>query len=121
MKTAKWKLGVALAATIVLVGADAPAQQPAGIHRIGILNPTSGSVFPARVDTFRQRLRELGYVEGKNIVIEYRYAEGKREPLPDLAAELVQLKVDVIVTSSPSATLAAKKVSGTIPIVIASA
>ncbi|HXK29937.1 MAG TPA: ABC transporter substrate-binding protein, partial [Candidatus Binatia bacterium] len=65
---------------------------------------------------FRQRLRELGYVEGRNIVIEYRYAEGKRERLPDLAAELVRLKVDVIVTYG-AGILAAKKASATIPIV----
>ena len=75
----------------------------------------------ARVEAFRQRLRELGYVEGKNIVIEYRYAEGKGERLPDLAAELVRLKVDVIVTTGPGATLAAKKASATIPIVFAAA
>ena len=121
MKTAKWRLGVALAATIVLVGADAPAQQPAGIHRIGILIPTSASFLSARVDTFRQRLRQLGYVEGKNIFIEYRHAEGKAERLPELAAELVRLKVDIIVTTGPGATLAAKKASATIPIVFASA
>ena len=59
----------------------------------------SASFFSARVEAFRQRLRELGYVEGKNIVIEHRYAEGKLERLPDLAAELVRLKVDVIVTA----------------------
>jgi putative ABC transport system substrate-binding protein len=117
----KWVGLVTLVLALTLCGAVAQAQQPAGIHRIGILNPTSGSVFPARVDTFRQRLRELGYVEGKNIVIEYRYAEGKREPLPDLAAELVQLKVDVIVTGGSPGILAAKKASATIPIVFASA
>jgi len=99
----------------------AQAQQPARIHRIGILIPTSASFLSARVEALRQGLRALGYVEGKNILIEDRYAEGKGERLPDLAAELVQLKVDVIVTSSPSATLAAKKASATIPIVIASA
>jgi putative ABC transport system substrate-binding protein len=99
----------------------AEAQQPARIHRIGILIPASASFLSARVEALRQGLRALGYVEGKNILIEYRYAEGKGERLPDLAAELVQLKVDVIVTSSPSATLAAKKASGTTPIVIASA
>jgi putative ABC transport system substrate-binding protein len=73
-----------------------------------------------RIEALRQRLRELGYVEGKNIVIEYRYAEGKLETLPDLAAELVRLKVDVIVTAGP-AILAAKKASATIPIVFAAA
>ena len=99
----------------------AQAQQPARVPRIGILNPVSGSFLSARVEAFRQRLRELGYVEGKNIFIEYRYSEGKSERLPDLAAELVGLKVDVLVTTGPGATLAAKKASGTIPIVIASA
>ena len=99
----------------------AEAQQPARIPRIGILIASSASFFSARVEAFRQRLRELGYVEGKNIVIEYRYAEGKLERLPDLAAELVRLKVDVIVTTGPGAILAAKKASATIPIVFAAA
>jgi putative ABC transport system substrate-binding protein len=98
----------------------ARAQQPARIPRIGIVIATSASFFSARVETFRQRLRERGYVEGKNILIEYRYAEGKRERLPDLAAELVRLKVDVIVTT-PEAVLAAKKASPTIPIVFVGA
>jgi putative ABC transport system substrate-binding protein len=83
-----------------------------------MLIAASGSSFSARVEAFRQRLRELGYVEGKNIVIEYRYAEGKRERVPDLAADLVRLKVDVIVTIGPGI-LAAKKASATIPIVFA--
>ena len=102
-------------------GAVAQAQQPARIPRIGILIPSSASFYSARVEAFRQRLRELGYVEGKNIVIEYRYAEGKRERLPDLAAELVRLKVDVIVTTGARPILAAKKASATIPIVFAAA
>jgi putative ABC transport system substrate-binding protein len=98
----------------------AEAQQPARIHRIGILSPVSESFFSARVEAFRQRLRELGYVEGKNIVIEYRYTEGKRERLSELAAELVRLKVDVIVTAGPGVS-AAKKASTTIPIVFGAA
>jgi len=98
----------------------AEAQQPARIPRIGILLVSSASSLSARVEAFRRRLRELGYVEGKNIVIEYRYAEGKLERLPDLAAELVRLKVDVIVTVG-SAILAAKKASATIPIVFGNA
>ena len=98
----------------------ARAQQPARIPRIGILSPSSASSNSARVEAFRQRLRELGYVEGKNIVIEYRSAEGKLERLPDLAAELVGLKVDVIVTTG-STTLIAKKASATMPIVFATA
>jgi len=96
----------------------AQAQQAARILRIGILIASSASSYSARVEAFRQRLRELGYVEGKNIVIEYRYTEGKLERLLDLAAELVRLKVDVIVTGGP-AILAAKKASPTMPIVFA--
>jgi putative tryptophan/tyrosine transport system substrate-binding protein len=112
---------VALVVTLAMWGAVAQAQQPARIPRIGILI-TGGSLSfnSARVEAFRQRLREHGYVEGKNIVIEYRYAEGKRERLPDLAAELVRLKVDVIVTTGAVPVLAAKKASPTIPIVFAS-
>ncbi|MDP2602426.1 MAG: ABC transporter substrate-binding protein [Deltaproteobacteria bacterium] len=94
------------------------AQQPARSPRIGILLPPSASFNSARVEAFRQRLRELGYVEGKNIFFEYRYAEGKLERLPDLAAELVRLKVDVIVTAGPAGP-AAKKATATIPIVFA--
>jgi putative tryptophan/tyrosine transport system substrate-binding protein len=119
MKKAGW--ASALVAVILLaVAVIVEAQQPARIHRIGILIVSSASVYSARVEALRRRLRELGYVEGKNIVIEYRYAEGKGERLPDLVAELVRLKVDVIVTSG-SATLPAKKASATIPIVFASA
>jgi putative tryptophan/tyrosine transport system substrate-binding protein len=72
-----------------------------------------------RREAFRQALRELGYVEGENIVIEYRYAEGKFDRLPDLATELVRLKVDVILSTGPTATRAAKGVTTTIPIVMA--
>ena len=114
----KWAGLVAFALAFVICGAMAQAQQPARIPRIGILSAGSVSVQSARVEALRQRLRELGYVEGKNIVIEYRYADGKLERLPDLAAELVRLKVDVIVTSG-SAILPAKKASATIPIVFA--
>ena len=108
-----------LGAVLYALCFPADAQQPARIPRIGILIPTSASFFLPRVEAFRQRLRELGYVEGKNIVIEYRYTEGKLERLPDLAAELVSLKVDVIVTTGPGI-LAAKKASPTMPIVFAS-
>jgi putative ABC transport system substrate-binding protein len=108
---------LALAAIVLFLYFPAEAQQPARISRIGILIAASTSFYSARVETLRQRLRELGYVEGKNIVIEYRYAEGKLERLPDLAAELVQLKVDVIVTAPGPGAIAAKKASATIPIV----
>ena len=107
----------AIALTVAFGGGAVEAQQPAGIPRIGILIPASASFFSARIKAFRQRLRELGYVEGKNILIEIRYAEGKRERLPDLAAELVRLKVDVIVTN---AAFTARKASATIPIVFTS-
>ena len=113
----KWA-GVVTLVLGLSIGGVARAQQPAGISRIGFLVTTSASNISARLEAFRQRLRELGYVEGKNIVIEYRYAEGKLERLPALAAELVGLKVDVIVSVS-SAVLAAKKASATIPIVFA--
>jgi putative tryptophan/tyrosine transport system substrate-binding protein len=105
---------------LLAVGVKAEAQQPARIPRIGILIPGSASLYSARLEALRQRLRELGYVEGKNIVIEYRYADGKLDRLPDLAAELVRLKVDVIVTTGP-ANSAAMKASATVPIVFASA
>ena len=117
----KWLALSVIAFALVVGGAVAQTQQPARIPRIGILSAVPGSVFSARVEAFRQRLRQLAYVEGKNIVIEYRYADGKPERLPDLAAELVRLKVDIIVTIGPGATLAAKKASGTIPIVFAGA
>jgi putative ABC transport system substrate-binding protein len=115
-------LSVLVVGVQLIIGIVADAQQPAGIPRIGILIAPSASSFSARVEALRRRLRELGYVEGKNIVIEYRYAEGKVERVPDLAAELVRLKVDVIVTSGGGPTiLAAKKASATIPIVFAGA
>ena len=105
---------------LTMCGAVVQAQQPAGIHRIGILS-ISGSVFPARVEAFRRRLRELGYIEGQNIVFEYRYAEGKQDRFPELAAELVRLKVDVLVTAGTPAARAAKNATATIPIVFAGA
>jgi putative ABC transport system substrate-binding protein len=98
------------------------AQQPTKIPRIGILAP-GFSAFPdsARYDSFRQGLRELGYIEGKNIFIEIRYAEGKQDKLSDFATELVKLKVDVIVTSTRPGVLAAKNATSAIPIVFAAA
>jgi ABC-type uncharacterized transport system substrate-binding protein len=109
-----------LVATLLLFfGVAADGQQAARIPRIGILATSSASFYSARVEALRRRLLELGYVEGKNIVIEYRYAEGKLERLPDLAAELVRLKVEVIVTGGGPTILAAKKASPTMPIVFA--
>jgi putative tryptophan/tyrosine transport system substrate-binding protein len=97
---------------------SAEAQQTK-IPLIGYLSGTSLSTSPDRREAFRQGLRELGYVEGKNIVVEYRHAEGKFDRLPALAAELVRLKVDIILTSGPQATRPAKGASSTIPIVMA--
>jgi putative ABC transport system substrate-binding protein len=96
----------------------AEAQQPTSIFRIGFLTAVPLSVMSARTEAFRQGLREMGYVEGKTILIEWRSAEGQLERLPSLAAELVRLKVDVIVTAGPSATRPAKAATETIPIVI---
>jgi putative ABC transport system substrate-binding protein len=94
------------------------AQQPTKVIPIGYLTGESLSANAARTDSFRQGLRHLGYVEGKNTVIEWRYAEGKLDRLPTLAAELVRLKVNVIVTGAPAATRAAKAATSTIPIVM---
>src|SRR5258705_9758095 len=91
------------------------AQQPKKVPRIGYLSGNSLSAQSARTEVFRQGLRELGYIEGKNIVIEWRYAEGKLDRLPALLAELVRLKADVIVTAGPPGTRAAKEANVTIP------
>jgi putative tryptophan/tyrosine transport system substrate-binding protein len=97
----------------------AQAQQPRKIHRIGYLDGVSLSAVEGRIEAFRQGLRDLGYAEGKNIIIEWRSAEGQADRLPGLAAELVRLKVDVIVTAVSSSTRAAKEATNTIPIVMA--
>jgi ABC-type uncharacterized transport system substrate-binding protein len=96
----------------------AEGQQPTKVSRIGYLTGTTPDGQLDRIEAFRQGLRELGYVEGKNIVIEWRSAEGKLDRLPARAAELVRLKVDIIVTAGPLATRAAKEATNTIPIVI---
>jgi putative tryptophan/tyrosine transport system substrate-binding protein len=96
----------------------ADAQQPTKIPRIGYLAISSPYTNPARREAFRQGLRELGYVEGKNIIIENRYAEGKLDRLPALAAELVRLKVDIIVSAGAIPTRTAKEATSTIPIVM---
>jgi putative ABC transport system substrate-binding protein len=95
----------------------AEAQQPTKIPRIGFLVAGNPSPASARIDAFRQGLRDLGYIEGQNLIIEYRYAEGKLDRLPELAAELVRLKVDAIFVQSTSAVQAAKKATTTVPIV----
>jgi putative ABC transport system substrate-binding protein len=110
-------LSMTLASALAVASAD--AQQPTKISRIGFQSAASPSANAARIEAFRQGLRDLGYVEGKNIVIEYRYAEGKLDRLHEFAAEFVRLKVDIIVAAAPSSTRAAKEATSTIPIVMA--
>jgi len=111
------RIVICLALTLLLLTV-AEAQQSAKIPRIGYLVAVSPSVVAARIEAFRQGLRELSYVEGKNIVIETRYAEGKLDRLPALAAELVRLKVNIIVTAGGQATRATKEATSTIPIIM---
>jgi putative tryptophan/tyrosine transport system substrate-binding protein len=107
--------GFALSTILFALCVFAEAQQPKKVPRLGFLSPTSDD---SRVEAFRQGLRELGYVEGQNIAIEYRWADGKFDRLPDLALELVRLKVDVVVAVVTQASLAAKMATGTIPVVM---
>jgi putative tryptophan/tyrosine transport system substrate-binding protein len=109
---------VSLCAVLLTFSFPAEAQQAKKIPRIGFLG-TSPSAIAGRIEAFRQGMRELGYVEGKNIVIEWRYTEEKPERMSELAAELVRLKVDIIITGGPPATRAAKEATNTIPIVMA--
>jgi putative ABC transport system substrate-binding protein len=95
------------------------AQQPGKVWRVGFLSPTSTSLSSSNTNAFLKGMRELGYVEGRNLVIEWRFADGKLERLLGLAAELVQLKVDVIVAGGSAAIGAAQKATTTIPIVMA--
>ena len=108
---------IALAVTFVLCGAVAEAQQQAKIAKIGWLGAGSLPVRPPAARAIRRMLRELGYVEGKNIAFEFREADNKLDRLPALADELVRLKVDVFITRAPRAALAAKNATRTIPIV----
>jgi ABC-type uncharacterized transport system substrate-binding protein len=99
-------------------GVMALAQQPTKVSQIGYLGLSFPSANVARIEALRQGLRDLGYVEGKNIVFEWRWAEGKPDRIPDLAAELVKLKVDVIVTQGPALNRPAKEATSTIPIIM---
>jgi putative tryptophan/tyrosine transport system substrate-binding protein len=112
-------LALFLIVVVLDVGAAiANAQQAKKVPRIGFVSAASSSANAARIGAFRQGLRELGYVEGKNIVIESRYAEGKLDRLPALVAELVRLKVEILISAGPIPTRAAKKATVTIPIVM---
>jgi len=110
---------IALCPLLFALCVPAEAQQPAKVPRIGYLTQVAISAYSPQAEAFRQGLRDLGYVEGKNIVIEWRSGEGKRDRLPALAAELVHLKVEVIVTGGAGATRPAKEATSTIPIVMA--
>jgi putative ABC transport system substrate-binding protein len=103
-----------------MCGAAAMAQQPGKIFRIGRLDVSTASGGAVLWEAFRKELSKLGWIEGKNITIEYRFAEQKFERLPELAAELVRLKVDLIVATGRSPALAAKSATATIPIVMTS-
>src|SRR5678815_1916409 len=106
---------------MMVAGSVAQAQQTGKVFRIGYLDVSAASGSAVLVDAFRQELSKLGWIEGKNIAFEYRFAEQKRERLPELAADLVRLKVDLIVVAATPPALAAKKATTTIPIVMASA
>ena len=110
---------ILVAVMLLAVGVTAEAQQPTKIPRIGYLDTSGDPSAPSgRLEAFRQGLRDLGYIEGKNILVEPRYAEGQLDRFPSLVAELVQLKVDVLIVSALPAIRAAKQATKTIPIVM---
>jgi ABC-type uncharacterized transport system substrate-binding protein len=115
-KISSWLLATVLLSTPL----PANAQQAGKLPHIGFLDSSTASGVAVLLDAFRQELSKLGWIEGKNIAIEYRFAEGKNDRLPELAAELVRLKVDLILVAATPSALAAKKATTTIPIVMAS-
>jgi putative tryptophan/tyrosine transport system substrate-binding protein len=110
---------VVLALSILAAPLNAEAQPAGKVYRIGVLERTSMALNAANLAAFRQGMRELGYVEGQNLVIEYRYTEGRDDRSADLATELIRLDVDLILTRGTPATLAVKDATGTIPVVMA--
>jgi putative tryptophan/tyrosine transport system substrate-binding protein len=113
------KLLALLLVNVILASSHlAEAQQPTKIPRIGVVISGAHTDSNPRIDAFRHGLRDLGYIESKDIVVEYRYAEGKNERFPKLVAELVQLKVDLVVVTALPAIRAAKRATATIPIVM---
>jgi len=114
-------LRVLICVLLLALSFPADAQEPAKVWRIGVLVSSSPSLNASRDDALRQGLHEIGYVEGKNIIMEYRYAEGKLDRLSDLAADLVRLKPDVILAGGTRVAVAAKQATSTIPIVVAGA
>ena len=117
----KWVGLFAIVVALALCGARADAQQSGRVFRIGFLDGSTASGMAVLIDAFREELSKLGWTEGKNIIIEYRFAEQKQDRLPELAAELVRLKVDLIVISGPGSALAVKNATTAIPIVMAHA
>jgi putative tryptophan/tyrosine transport system substrate-binding protein len=107
-----------LCAMLLALCLSAEAQQPTKISRIGRLAIASQSAESARIEAFRNGMRDLGYVEGKNIVVEWRFADGKLDRLPAQAAELVRLKLEIIVSAGSTPTRAARAATSTIPIVM---
>jgi len=118
LKKVGWS-SILVAALVLALGAMAQAQQTAKVPRVGFLTAGSPSTIAARIEALRQGLRELGYIEDKNVVIEWRFAEGKLERLADLVVELVRLNVDVILSAGAAVTGPAKDATRTIPIVMA--
>src|SRR5262245_29761318 len=111
---------ILIAVVLLALAVTAEAQQPKKVSRLGYLSGSDAATDSARAEGIRLALRELGYIEGQNIAFEYRYAEGRRDRESGLAAELVRLKVDIIVVPSGDATIqAAKNATRTIPIVMA--
>jgi len=117
----KKNIALAVGTTLLALSFPAEAQQPGKVPRIGFLESGGDERTKNRLAAFQQGLRELGYVQGKNILIEQRYAAGQFEKLPELAAELVRLKVDVILAGGAPAAHAAKEATTTIPIVMGNA
>jgi putative ABC transport system substrate-binding protein len=109
---------VGLTLSLVAAPLVAQAQQPGKVHRIGFLGNSTAALEANLVGPFREGLRDLGYVEGRSVLIEYRWAEGKYERFPALISELLALKVDVIVTAGTPATLAVKKATTSVPLVM---
>jgi putative tryptophan/tyrosine transport system substrate-binding protein len=112
---------LALGALLLALCSSANAQQTGKVARIGFLDPSTASGMAGLLEVFRQELRKLGWIEGKNITIEYRFAEQKFERLPELATDLVRLKVDLILVSGAQPASAAKSATATIPIVMSNA
>ena len=119
MKSTTVRLGAAAGVVLLLAGSiTVEAQQATRVYRIGQVATATGPSHPA-IDAFRQGLRELGYVEGKNVIVEVRFAEGHPERLPQIVADLIGQKVDVLVVGATVSALAAKKATTTVPIVFA--